>query len=147
MSIPTESFPPQSNKPAVNNLRPATERAGNLPSPNTRAGNDDIAPLGVPALVLGVMLAGAGFAALLKVRSWSRDYGCLVYVAYILYISLAGSLSVWGFRLTGSANVPNPQAIRDQTSLANTGGRSERSRSRTAPRNRSDLYATPRAAG
>ncbi|MGV9818881.1 hypothetical protein [Nocardia xishanensis] len=144
MSIPTESLPPQSSTPPAADLRSGTNGAGTLPSPTASGENADIAPLGAPALVLAVMLIGAGFAALLEVRSWSREYGWLVYVAYFLYMSLAGSLSVWGFRLTRSSRVSTPPVIRNRTSPANTGGRS---RSRTAPRKQRDLRAPLRAAG
>ncbi|MEU2253468.1 hypothetical protein [Nocardia xishanensis] len=144
VSIPTESFPPQSNTPVATDVRSATNGAGILPAPTTRGENDDIAPLGAPALVLGVMLIGAGLAALLKIRNWSRDYGWLVYVAYFLYMSLAGSSSVWGFRLTRNSKVPNRPVIRNRISPANTSGRS---RSRTAPTKRRDPRAMLRAAG
>ncbi len=144
LSIPTESSSPQSNTPVATDVRSVTNGAGILPAPTTRGENADIAPLGAPVLVLGVMLIGAGLAALLKVRSWSSDYGWLVYVAYLLYMSLAGLSSVWGFRLTRNSKVPNPPAIRNRTSSANTGGRS---RSRTAPRKRRDPRATLGAAG
>ncbi|WP_431970364.1 hypothetical protein [Nocardia sp. bgisy134] len=128
MSNPTKSFPPQSNTPAATDLRQEKKGDGNFPAPNSRGCKDDIAPLGAPALVLGVLLIGAGIAALLRVRSWSRDYGSLVYVAHFLYLSLAGSLSVWGFRLRRSSNMPNPPAIRHravhQSCTASAGGRS-----------------------
>ncbi|MEU7629745.1 hypothetical protein AB0C34_07120 [Nocardia sp. NPDC049220] len=62
--------------------------------------DEDLAPLGVPAVVLGAMLIGGGLAALLLMTGWSRDYGSLlVIVAFVLYMSLAAALEVWGWRL------------------------------------------------
>ncbi|MFD0363002.1 hypothetical protein ACFQZZ_16280 [Nocardia sp. GCM10030253] len=59
--------------------------------------DDDLAPLGIPALALGLMLIGAGLAFLPLMRGWAGDYGPLmVCTAYILYLSLAVALSVWG---------------------------------------------------
>ncbi|MFX0580123.1 hypothetical protein [Nocardia nepalensis] len=82
-------------------LRRATNGTESVPSPNTRRRNDDIAALGAPALVLGVTLLAGGCAAVLPTRTWPRDYGVLlVILAYALYVGLAGSLTVWGFRTT-----------------------------------------------
>ncbi|MEV5838293.1 hypothetical protein [Nocardia sp. NPDC052112] len=101
MWIPTEPLPEPSDTPATAGPRPATRGTRSFRSPNPRCGNDDIAALGAPALVLGVILVVAGVAALLPARSWPRDYGVLLVVlAYAIYMSLASSLTVWGFRLT-----------------------------------------------
>ncbi|WP_433520488.1 hypothetical protein ACQPZ2_23885 [Nocardia pseudovaccinii] len=101
MWIPTESPPQPSDTPANIRPRPATNFAESRTSPSTRCGNDDIAALGTPALVVGVILLVAGFAALLPTRTWPRDYGALlVILVYALYLSLAGSLTMWGFRST-----------------------------------------------
>jgi hypothetical protein len=90
-----------SDTPAPTGLRPATNGTESVPAPNTQRGNDDIAALGAPALVLGVVLIIAGCAAVLPTRTWPRDYGVLlVILVYALYMSLAGSLSVWGYRMT-----------------------------------------------
>ncbi|WP_328412155.1 hypothetical protein [Nocardia sp. NBC_00403] len=61
--------------------------------------DDELAPLGIPALALGMMLIGAGLAFLPLTIGWASDYGPLmVYTAYILHLSLAIALSVWGGR-------------------------------------------------
>ncbi|MET9026646.1 hypothetical protein ABZW96_13660 [Nocardia sp. NPDC004168] len=101
--------------------------AENSLSPNTEHASDDILPLGPPALVLGIVLLGAGFAALLPARSWSRDYGSLVLPAYVLYISLAGSLSVWGLRLAHRQHV---RALRSATDQRNSAASSVAQRAR-----------------
>jgi protein-S-isoprenylcysteine O-methyltransferase Ste14 len=77
----------------------ARNSSASSPSPHLARNDEDLAPLGVPALVVGVMLICAGLAALLPLRSWARDYGLvLVIPAYILHMSLAGALGMWGMR-------------------------------------------------
>ncbi|MFQ6330625.1 hypothetical protein ACLMAL_31430 [Nocardia sp. CWNU-33] len=67
--------------------------------PQQRSIDDELAPLGIPALALGMMLIGAGFAFLPLTIGWAGDYGPLmVCTAYILYLSLAIALSMWGVR-------------------------------------------------
>ncbi|MFQ6332084.1 hypothetical protein ACLMAL_39070 [Nocardia sp. CWNU-33] len=67
--------------------------------PQQRRIDDELAPLGIPALALGMMLIGTGLAFLPLTIGWASDYGPLmVYTAYILYLSLAIALSVWGGR-------------------------------------------------
>ncbi|MEV6426565.1 hypothetical protein [Nocardia sp. NPDC051463] len=61
--------------------------------------DDELAPLGIPALALGMVLTCAGLALLPLMTGWAGDYGPLmVYTAYILYLSLTVALSVWGVR-------------------------------------------------
>ncbi|WP_157110508.1 hypothetical protein [Nocardia anaemiae] len=112
-----ESLSRRSDTPAIY-AQPATNSAEKLPSPNTEHESDDILALGAPALVLGIVLIGAGFAGLLLVRSWSRDYGSLlVVVVYAVYMSLAGSLSVWGLRLARRQRL---RALRSDTGQQNS---------------------------
>ncbi|WP_406230738.1 hypothetical protein [Nocardia sp. NBC_01009] len=67
--------------------------------PQQRSIDDELAPLGIPALALGMMLIGTGLAFLPLMREWAGNYGPLmVCTAYILYLSLAIALSMWGVR-------------------------------------------------
>ncbi|MFQ6398766.1 hypothetical protein ACLMAJ_35675 [Nocardia sp. KC 131] len=67
--------------------------------PQQRRIDDDLAPLGIPALALGVMLTVAGLTVLPLMTEWAIDYGHVtVYTAYILYLTLTVALSVWGVR-------------------------------------------------
>ncbi|MFE7799600.1 hypothetical protein [Nocardia sp. NPDC057440] len=67
--------------------------------PPQRRIDDDLAPLGIPALTLGTILILTGLAALPLMNGWAGDYGPLmVYTAYLLYLSLTVALSVWGVR-------------------------------------------------
>ncbi|WP_157172809.1 hypothetical protein [Nocardia exalbida] len=92
-----------------------------MPAPNTQHESDEILPLAAPALVLGIILIGGGFAALLPARSWSHDYGSLlVAAAYAIYMSLAGSLSVWGLRLVRRQHTRSLCSDTDQKSTASS---------------------------
>ncbi|MFI9400812.1 hypothetical protein [Nocardia sp. NPDC052316] len=66
--------------------RPA--RAGT--EPNTAL----LAPLSVAA---GLLMLIAAFATLHRMPGWADDYGAvLVYLAFFLYMSIAGRLTWWG---------------------------------------------------
>jgi hypothetical protein len=80
----------------------ARNPSASSPSPHLAGIDEDLAPLGVPALVVAIMLICAGLAAILPLRSWASDY-CLVlviavYLLYILHMSLAGAMGMWGMR-------------------------------------------------
>lgn len=63
--------------------------------------DEQLAPLRIPALVLGALLICLGVAALLPLRGWLHDYGGeLVIVAYLQYMAIATTLEVWGLRMT-----------------------------------------------
>ncbi|WP_433755262.1 hypothetical protein [Nocardia sp. CA-135398] len=63
--------------------------------------DEQLAPLRIPALVLGALLISLGVAALLPLRGWLHDYGAeLVIAAYLQYMAIATTLEVWGLRLT-----------------------------------------------
>lgn len=61
-----------------------------------------LAPLRIPALVLGVVLLALGVVALVPMRAWSRDYGApLVIIAYLQYLGVAATVAWWGLRTVG----------------------------------------------
>ncbi|WP_159851362.1 hypothetical protein [Nocardia sp. CY41] len=68
-----------------------------------RSGLDaQLAPLRIPAVVLGVGLLAAGVVALVPLRGWWRDYGGpLVVVAYLQYLGVAATVMWWGLRGAG----------------------------------------------
>ncbi|WP_159851075.1 hypothetical protein [Nocardia sp. CY41] len=58
-----------------------------------------LAPLRIPALVLGVVLLALGGVALVALRGWWRDFGGpLVIVAYLQYLGVAAAVAWWGLR-------------------------------------------------
>ncbi|KAA8888826.1 hypothetical protein F3087_07390 [Nocardia colli] len=68
-----------------------TDHAANsAPEPNKVA----LAPI---ALLAGLFLLIAAFAHLDRMPGWADDYGAiLVYLAFFLYMSIAGRLTWWG---------------------------------------------------
>ncbi|MGW4720824.1 hypothetical protein [Nocardia sp. NPDC004260] len=61
-----------------------------------------LAPLRIPALVLGVVLLALGVVALVPMRAWSRDYGApLVIIAYLQYLGVAATVAWWGLHKAG----------------------------------------------
>ncbi|MFI6368157.1 hypothetical protein ACIBG0_36090 [Nocardia sp. NPDC050630] len=61
--------------------------------------DEQLAPLRIPALVLGALLICLGLVALLPLRGWLHDYGAeLVIAAYLQYMAIATTLEVWGLR-------------------------------------------------
>ncbi|MFF2550543.1 hypothetical protein ACFVUS_06055 [Nocardia sp. NPDC058058] len=49
------------------------------------------------ALALGLLLLITAFATLNRMPGWADDYGAiLVYLAFFLYMSIAGRLTWWG---------------------------------------------------
>ncbi|WP_198347651.1 hypothetical protein [Nocardia terrae] len=51
----------------------------------------------VGGLVLGLLLLIVAFANLNRMPGWADDYGAvLVYLAFFLYMSIAGRLTWWG---------------------------------------------------
>ncbi|WP_306365688.1 hypothetical protein [Nocardia sp. CC227C] len=68
----------------------ASPRADAAPQP----GNPTIVAGG--GLVLGLLLLVVAFANLNRMPSWADDYGAvLVYLAFFLYMSIAGRLTWW----------------------------------------------------
>lgn len=56
-----------------------------------------LAPLGIPAIVLGAVLSAAAVAVADRVAAWGRDYGvALVLLAFTIHVSLAVGITVWG---------------------------------------------------
>ncbi len=67
---------------------------------SARSRYEQLAPLRIPALVLGTLLICLGVAALLPLRAWVHDYGgWLVIVAYVQYMTMATALEIWGLRM------------------------------------------------
>ncbi|WP_280245613.1 hypothetical protein [Nocardia abscessus] len=58
--------------------------------------DDDLAPLGVPAVVVGAVLLLVGFVASGSLRSWVHEYGLLLIAVYTGYMVLAAALTGWG---------------------------------------------------
>ncbi|MBF6138378.1 hypothetical protein IU501_36015 [Nocardia otitidiscaviarum] len=51
----------------------------------------------IGGLILGLLLLIVAFANLNRMPGWADDYGAiLVYLAFFLYMSLAGRLTWWG---------------------------------------------------
>ncbi|MEV2225613.1 hypothetical protein AB0E01_37935 [Nocardia vinacea] len=64
--------------------------------------DEQLAPLRIPARVLGALLICLGVVALLPLRGWLHDYGAeLVIAAYLQYMAIATTLEVWGLRRKG----------------------------------------------
>ncbi|MEU2253470.1 hypothetical protein [Nocardia xishanensis] len=83
---------PASSRPSLRTV-PDTARS-------TRSLDEQLAPLRIPALVLGTLLICLGVAALLPMRAWVHDYGgWLVIVAYLQYMAMASALEIWGLRM------------------------------------------------
>ena len=78
-----------------NSNLPVTERSRRLAA--TSAVESSIAPLATPGLILGLILLGLGVAGLLRLGEWVGNYGSvLVVLAYLLYMTAAVSLALWG---------------------------------------------------
>ncbi|MFE7740775.1 hypothetical protein [Nocardia sp. NPDC057455] len=75
----------------------AADSAGSV-----RGFDEQLAPLRIPALVLGTLMICLGIVALLPLRAWLHDYGAwLVIAAYLQYLGIAATLEIWGLRMTG----------------------------------------------
>ncbi|MGY1945987.1 hypothetical protein [Nocardia asiatica] len=71
------------------------------PAPSAHGLDEQIAPLRIPALVLGALLICTGMVALMPLQAWLRDYGgWLVAAAYLQYMGIGVTLVVWGLRKT-----------------------------------------------
>ncbi|WP_174187381.1 hypothetical protein [Nocardia barduliensis] len=69
--------------------------------PSAHGLDEQIAPLRIPALVLGALLMCTGVVALVLLPAWLRDYGgWLVIAAYLQYMGIGATLAVWGLRMT-----------------------------------------------
>lgn len=83
--------------PAARSSRSATAD----PARSARGFDEQLAPLRIPALVLGALMICLGLLALLPLRAWLRDYGAwLVIAAYLQYLGVAATLEIWGLRMT-----------------------------------------------
>ncbi len=81
--------------------RPSSRTAADSPRSAHDLLDEQLAPLRIPAVVLGTLLICAGVAALLPLRAWLHDYGgWLVIVAYLQYMAMATTLELWGLRMT-----------------------------------------------
>ncbi|MFI6169859.1 hypothetical protein ACIBCN_23975 [Nocardia sp. NPDC051052] len=61
------------------------------------AAEPDNAALAPVALLAGLFMLIAAFAHLDRIPGWADDYGAiLVYLAFFLYMSIAGRLTWWG---------------------------------------------------
>ncbi|MBF6335371.1 hypothetical protein IU450_05685 [Nocardia abscessus] len=70
---------------------------GHRASTRQQAGvDDDLAPLGVPAVVVGAVLLLLGLVASGSLSGWVREYGLLLIAVYTGYMALAAALSGWG---------------------------------------------------
>ncbi|MBF6183358.1 hypothetical protein [Nocardia otitidiscaviarum] len=74
---------------------PATEAAAtHRAQPATQPINPTLVAVG--GLTLGLLLLVVVFANLNKIPGWADDYGAvLVYLAFFLYMSIAGRLTWW----------------------------------------------------
>lgn len=71
--------------------------ADNARENSTASGDLETAVWAGPALMLGVILLAVAFATLDHIPGWADDYGTvLVYLAFFLYMSIAGRLTWWG---------------------------------------------------
>ncbi|MFI6170772.1 hypothetical protein ACIBCN_28585 [Nocardia sp. NPDC051052] len=60
-------------------------------------GESDDGALAVPGFLVGLIMLIAAFATLDRMPDWADDYGAiLVYLAFFLYMSIAGRLTWWG---------------------------------------------------
>ncbi|WP_280296743.1 hypothetical protein [Nocardia abscessus] len=67
------------------------------PSTLQQAGvDDDLAPLGVPAVVVGAVLLLGGLTAAGLLSGWVHEYGLLLIAVYTGYMVLAAALTGWG---------------------------------------------------
>ncbi|MEV4235760.1 MULTISPECIES: hypothetical protein [unclassified Nocardia] len=81
--------------------QPNSRSAADTGRPARALLDEQLAPLRIPALVLGALLICLGVAALLPLRGWLHDYGGeLVIAAYLQYMAMATTLEVWGLRMT-----------------------------------------------
>ncbi|WP_063049812.1 hypothetical protein [Nocardia arthritidis] len=83
--------------PAARSSRSATAD----PARSPRGFDEQLAPLRIPALVVGTLMICLGLVALLPLRAWLHDYGpWLVIAAYLQYLGIAAALAIWGLRMT-----------------------------------------------
>ncbi|WP_280358507.1 hypothetical protein [Nocardia otitidiscaviarum] len=76
-----------------------TRAAGTIASPRADATPKPVNPtlVAVGGLALGLLLLIVALANLNKMPGWADDYGAiLVYLAFFLYMSIAGRLTWWG---------------------------------------------------
>lgn len=80
-----------------------TTRAERTTPPAAATGQPTVVAVG--GLVLGLVLLIVAFANLDRMPGWAQDYGTVgVYLAFFLYMSIAGRLTWWGI-----------DTLRDQT--------------------------------
>lgn len=79
----------------MNGTTDTTDRAAHRATSETDPLNATVVAVG--ALVLGLVLLMVAFANLDRVPGWADDYGAiLVYLAFFLYMCIAGRLTWWG---------------------------------------------------
>ncbi|KZM74948.1 hypothetical protein [Nocardia terpenica] len=79
----------------MNDTTDTTDRAGHRAASGTEPVNPTVVAVG--ALALGLVLLMVAFANLDRVPGWADDYGAiLVYLAFFLYMCIAGRLTWWG---------------------------------------------------
>ncbi len=89
------------NRSAVPRVPGGSRSSADRPAPSALGLDRQLAPLRKPALVLGAALLCIGLVALVPLRAWWHDYGgVLVVAAYLQYMALAGTLEIWGIRMT-----------------------------------------------
>ncbi|WP_280357195.1 hypothetical protein [Nocardia otitidiscaviarum] len=79
----------------MNDTRDLTDRAAHAAEAPAEPLNPTVVALG--GLVLGLVLLIFAFANLNRMPGWADDYGAIpVYLAFFLYMSIAGRLTWWG---------------------------------------------------
>ncbi|MFG3619302.1 hypothetical protein [Nocardia sp. NPDC047654] len=102
MAIPA-SMPSPFDRAGTGSLPAVRSSRGTTADPvrSTRGFDEQLAPLRIPALVLGALMIFLGLVALLPLRGWLHDYGAwLVIAAYLQYLGVAVTLEIWGLRMT-----------------------------------------------
>ncbi|KZM68189.1 hypothetical protein [Nocardia terpenica] len=87
-----------STNPGVDATGKQPRHGADNTTPRTASQADaDIAALAIPAIVLGVAMLIAAFAGMDRIPGWADEIGAvLVYLAFFLYMSVAGRLTWWG---------------------------------------------------
>ncbi|WP_147471609.1 hypothetical protein [Nocardia stercoris] len=57
----------------------------------------ELAPLGIPAIVVGIGMLVACLATLPRLHSWIESYGSMVSVAFVVLVVLAAGFCRWGW--------------------------------------------------
>ncbi len=57
----------------------------------------ELAPLGIPAIVVGVSLLAAALATFPRLDGWIERYGSMVSVAFVVLLVVAAGFCRWGW--------------------------------------------------